>query len=156
MSLPKLDYTIQYRSHSCFDTEMCNHPDMKCHEPTCHISLSLFNWTCNKANLVRINCGTVELSFSVYLISHIFAQGNYTFLILCSQGLCVNTRFLDCSWILHHKHDPLHFGPMHVKKKMMKWQIDDFILKYLLICQNCQFIWVSDLLMILYIVSADA
>ena len=45
--------------------------------------------------MVRINPGPVKLSFFVYLISHIFAQGNYILLILYRRGPQVNTTFLD-------------------------------------------------------------
>ena len=45
--------------------------------------------------MVRINPGPVKLSLFVYLISHIFAQGNYILLILYSRGPQVNTIFWD-------------------------------------------------------------
>lgn len=60
--------------------------------------------------MVRINPGPVKLSFFVYLISHVFAQGNYILLILYSCGPQVNTIFLDLSlgyWYMNMTQDIL-------------------------------------------------
>lgn len=63
--------------------------------------------------MVRINTVPVNLSFLVYLISHIFAQGNYILLILYSRGPQVNSQLYSWifPWILKHEHDPGHFLP---------------------------------------------
>lgn len=44
--------------------------------------------------MVSINPGPEKMSLFVYLISHIFAQGNYILLILYSGGRQVSAVFL--------------------------------------------------------------